>query len=83
MAQPSEQFQGDMSRNEVEIDLNKFNNVRRWFDDLKSRSAVRKGMDVGKDKRNFGNKQTKESLKMMFQQDSESIKKVTEEKKNK
>ncbi len=24
MAQPSEQFQGDMSRNEVEIDLNKF-----------------------------------------------------------
>ena len=24
MAQPSEQFSGDMSRNEVEIDLNKF-----------------------------------------------------------
>jgi hypothetical protein len=40
-------------------------------------------MDVGKDKRNFGSKQTKESLKMMFQQDSESIKKVTEEKKKK
>ena len=66
-----------------EIDLNKFNNVRRWFDDLKNRPAVRKGMDVGKDKRNFGSKQTKESLKMMFQQDSESIKKVTEEKKKK
>ena len=66
-----------------EIDLNKFNNVRRWFDDLKNRPAVREGMDVGKDKRNFGSKQTKESLKMMFQQDSESIKKVTEEKKKK
>ena len=66
-----------------EIDLNKFSNVRRWFDDLKNRPAVRKGMDVGKDERNFGNKQTKESLKIMFQQDSESIKKVTEEKKKK
>ena len=38
-------------------------------------------MDVGKDKRNFGQKPTKESLKMMFQQDSDSIKKATEEKK--
>ena len=66
-----------------EIDLNKFSNVRRWFDDLKTRPAVRKGMDIGKDERNFGNKQTKESLKIMFQQDSESIKKVTEEKKKK
>ena len=64
-----------------EVDLNKFKNVRRWFDDIKSRPAVRKGMDVGKDKRNFGQKPTKESLKMMFQQDSDSIKKATEEKK--
>ena len=37
-------------------------------------------MDVGKNERNFGEKQTKESLKMMFQQDSESIAKVNEEK---
>ena len=64
-----------------EVDLNKFKNVRRWFDDIKSRPAVRKGMDVGKDNRNFGQKPTKESLKMMFQQDSDSIKKATEEKK--
>ena len=64
-----------------EVDLNKFKNVRRWFDDLKSRPAVRRGMDVGKDNRNFGQKPTKESLKMMFQQDSDSIKKATEEKK--
>ncbi|SVC53489.1 uncharacterized protein METZ01_LOCUS306343 [marine metagenome] len=56
-----------------EVDLDKFKNVRRWFDDLKNRSAVRKGMDVGKLDRNFGQKPTEESLKMMFQQNSETI----------
>ena len=64
-----------------EVDLNKFKEVRRWFDDLKNRPAVRKGMDVGKDVRNFGQKPTKESLKMMFQQDSNSIAKAAAEKK--
>ena len=64
-----------------EVDLNKFEQVRRWFDTLKNRAAVRKGMDVGKEARNFGQKPTKESLKMMFQQDSNSIAKVAEEKK--
>ena len=64
-----------------EIDLDKFENVRRWFNELKTRPAVRKGMDVGKDNRTFGKKPTKESLKMMFQQNSESIHKATEEKK--
>ena len=64
-----------------EVDLNKFKEVRRWFDALKKRQAVRKGMDVGKDARNFGQKPTKESLKMMFQQDSNSIAKAAEEKK--
>jgi len=64
-----------------EVDLDKFQNVRRWFDDLKNRPAVRKGMDVGKDRRNFGKKPTKESLKMMFQQDSDSIKRVSKVKK--
>ena len=63
-----------------EVDLNKFENVRRWFDDLKNRPAVRRGMDVGKQDRTFNQKPTKESLKMMFQQDSESIKKSIEEK---
>ena len=63
-----------------EVDLDKFQNVRRWFDDLKNRPAVRKGMDVGKDRRNFGKKPTKESLKMMFQQDSDSIAKIAAEK---
>ena len=37
MAQPSEQFQGDMSRNEVEIDLNKFMAMVSEIGDLKSK----------------------------------------------
>jgi GST-like protein len=63
-----------------EVDLDKFENVRRWFDDLKNRPAVRRGMDVGKEERTFGQKLNKESLKMMFQQDSGTIEKVAEEK---
>ena len=63
-----------------EVDLNKFKEVRRWFDTLKNRPAVRKGMDVGKDERTFTQKPTKESLKMMFQQDSDSIAKAAAEK---
>jgi len=64
-----------------EIDLDKFENVRRWFDNLKNRPAVRRGMNVGKESRTFGQKPNKESLKMMFQQDSQSVKKASEEKK--
>jgi len=64
-----------------EVDLNKFKEVRRWFDTMKNRPAVRKGMDVGKDERTFAQKPTKESLKMMFQQDSDSIAKAAAEKK--
>jgi GST-like protein len=63
-----------------EVDLNKFKEVRRWFDTMKNRPAVRKGMDVGKDERTFAQKPTKESLKMMFQQDSDSIAKAAAEK---
>jgi len=66
-----------------EVDLNKFIEVRRWFDTMKNRPAVRKGMDVGKDERTFAQKPTKESLKMMFQQDSNSIARAAEEKKEK
>ena len=66
-----------------EVDLDKFKNVRRWFDDLKNRSAVRKGMDVGKLDRNFGQKPTEESLKMMFQQNSETIATASKKKEKK
>ena len=64
-----------------EVDLDKFQNVRRWFDSLKNRPAVRRGMDVGKEARNFGKGMTKESLKTMFGQTADSIKAQTEEKK--
>ena len=37
MAQPSEQFQGDMSRNEVEIDLNKFMAMVSEIGELKTK----------------------------------------------
>ena len=37
-----------------EVDLDKFPNLRRWFDHIKNRPAVRKGIDVGKEQRNFG-----------------------------
>ena len=62
------------------MDLDKFKNLRRWFDTLKNRPAVRKGMDVGKEARNFGQKQTSESLKMMFGQTADSIKKEAKKK---
>ena len=37
MAQPSEQFQGDMSRNDVEIDLNKFMAMVSEIGELKAK----------------------------------------------
>ena len=63
-----------------EVDLDSFKNVRRWFDAIKSRPAVRKGMDVGKENRNFGKGISKESLKTMFGQDSKSVKEEAEKK---
>jgi len=63
-----------------EVDLDSFKNVRRWFDIIKSKPAVRKGMDVGKENRNFGKGISKESLKTMFGQDSKSIKEEAEKK---
>ena len=63
-----------------EVNLDTFKNVRRWFDEIKSRPAVRKGMDVGKENRNFGKGITKESLKTMFGQDSKSIKEEAKKK---
>ena len=63
-----------------EVDLDSFKNVRRWFDIIKSRPAVRKGMDVGKENRNFGKGISKESLKTMFGQDSKTIKEEAEKK---
>jgi len=63
-----------------EVDLDSFKNVRRWFDEIKTRPAVRKGMDVGKENRNFGKGISKESLKTMFGQDSKSTKEEAKKK---
>ena len=60
-----------------EVDLDEFSNVRRWFDVIKKRPAVRKGIDVGKEQRSFGKGITKESLKNMFNQTSETVKNRT------
>ena len=57
-----------------EVDLDKFPNLRRWFDHIKNRPAVRKGIDVGKEQRNFGKGITKESLGNMFNQTAKSVK---------
>ena len=57
-----------------EVDLDKFPNVRRWFDNIKNRPAVRKGIDVGREQRNFGKGITKESLGNMFNQTAKSVK---------
>ena len=65
-----------------EVNLDKFKNVRRWFDELKNRPAVRKGMDVGKESRNFGKGMTEDSLKTMFGQTADSTKAEAENKKN-
>ena len=63
-----------------EVDLDSFANVRRWFDVIKAWPAVRKGIEVGKESRNFGKGITKEGLKTMFGQDSKSISKMAKEK---
>ena len=63
-----------------EVDLDVFKNVRRWFDAIKSRPAVRKGIDVGKEARNFGEGISKESLNTMFKQDAKSISEMAKKK---
>ena len=63
------------------VNLDAFDNLRRWFDAIKNRPAVRKGIDLGKELRNPKANQSKESLKMMFGQTADSIKKAAKEKK--
>ena len=61
-----------------EVDLDEFRNVRRWFDEIKQRPAVRKGIDVGKESRNFGRGLSKENLKTMFGQTSKTVKDLSD-----
>ncbi|MDG2289280.1 MAG: glutathione binding-like protein [Woeseiaceae bacterium] len=53
-------------------DLDKFKNLRRWFDSLKQRSAVRKGIELGRDwKRN--ERQNDSARSIIFGQDSQTV----------
>lgn len=53
-------------------DLDKFENVRRWFDVIKQRPAVRTGVDLGSDwKRD--ERQNDSARKVMFGQNSQTV----------
>ena len=53
-------------------DLDKFPYLRRWFDSLKERPAVQRGVDVGKGW--LRNEATNErARKLMFEQNSETV----------
>lgn len=53
--------------------LDAFPNVRRWFDAIKARPAVRRGVDLGKDWRKESDLTDEEARKVLFGQTAESI----------
>ena len=58
-------------------DLDRFANLRRWFDSIKSRPAVRQGVDLGKDwRRDEAGSDKAHSI--MFGQDSETVLKAAQ-----
>jgi len=58
-------------------DLDKFSNLRRWFDSLKARPAVQAGIDLGKAWRRDEAKNEK-ARALMFNQTSETVYKAME-----
>jgi GST-like protein len=53
-------------------DLDRFSNVRHWFDSMKERPAVRRGVDLGKDwRRNETSSEKAHSI--MFGQNSQTV----------
>ena len=54
------------------IDLDKFENLRRWFDTLKTRPAVQRGVDLGKEWQRDETRNEK-ARAMIFGQDSETV----------
>jgi GST-like protein len=54
------------------LDLDHFENLRRWFDALKERPAVQRGVDVGKDWRRDEARNDK-ARALMFGQDSATV----------
>ena len=53
-------------------DLDRFSNLRRWFDTLKARSAVRNGVDLGKDWRRDEARNEK-ARALMFDQNAATV----------
>ena len=53
-------------------DLDKFTNLRRWFDSLKTRPSVQRGIDLGKDWPRDEAKNEK-ARAMLFDQDSKTV----------
>jgi GST-like protein len=53
-------------------DLDNFPNLRRWFDTLKVRPAVQRGVDLGKDWRRDEARNEK-ARKLMFKQNSKTV----------
>ncbi|MDH3337648.1 MAG: glutathione S-transferase N-terminal domain-containing protein [Gammaproteobacteria bacterium] len=58
-------------------DLDRFANLRRWFDALKQRPAVRRGIDLGKDWRQIETRSDK-AHSVMFGQNSATVFKAAE-----
>jgi GST-like protein len=59
--------------------LDAFPNLRRWFDAIKMRPAVRKGMDLGDDWRESSDLTDEEARKILFGQTAESIAKARQD----
>lgn len=58
-------------------DLDRFPNLRRWFDTIKERPAVRRGIDLGKDWRRDESRSDK-ARSLMFDQNSETVLRAAE-----
>jgi GST-like protein len=48
-------------------------NVQRWHDTMKTRPAVRRAVDIGKEWRDYGKSHTEESRRILFGQTSQSL----------
>ncbi len=59
--------------------LDAFAGLRRWFDAIKVRPAVRRGMDLGDDWRNEAELADEEAKKVLFGQTAESIAKARQD----
>ncbi|MEJ2132782.1 MAG: glutathione S-transferase N-terminal domain-containing protein [Gammaproteobacteria bacterium] len=54
-------------------DIDAYPNVRRWFDAIKTRPAVQRGMNVGRDEARRQGPMTEEARKIMFGQTGKNI----------